>query len=284
MESIIHESFVIGCDQDECKKENNDKGIGRPADNDTAAGACASDLLTATAILSDFGDEYSEYGDASTVRDGNIELLVIKLSARHAKTQLDKRPTDVKLPNGDGSPNNWDACSNCGACQAGVAMPNNEEDTNEVDGILSVLGVQAKSDMNCCSGSKTAFLRHLQTANVTETVDVLSRSSSVDSKVTTDVVGRSCLTEVIKGTVSSPEVQKNIIAEVKMATMLFAVTVVFALTFLPGSAMIFKLIPYNKSVFNMYFFNFVANPIIYSFMSNSFRKQLKGLFNKRRQH
>ena len=49
--------------------------------------------------------------------------------------------------------------------------------------------------------------------------------------------------------------------------MLFVVTVVFVITFLPAFLMVLKLIPYNIIVFYFYFANNVANPFIYSFMN-----------------
>jgi len=49
--------------------------------------------------------------------------------------------------------------------------------------------------------------------------------------------------------------------------MLFVVTVVFVLTFLPAFLMVLKLVPHNIIVFYFYFANNVANPVIYSFMN-----------------
>ena len=49
--------------------------------------------------------------------------------------------------------------------------------------------------------------------------------------------------------------------------MLFVVTVVFVITYLPAFLMALKLIPYNVIVFYFYFANNVANPFIYSFMN-----------------
>jgi cholecystokinin A receptor len=80
--------------------------------------------------------------------------------------------------------------------------------------------------------------------------------------------------------VGSKQRAKASAEEMKTAAMLFVVTFVFALTFLPTLAISSGLIPYHPVVFYMYFFNFVANPIIYSFMSESLRKQLKDLFDK----
>jgi len=53
--------------------------------------------------------------------------------------------------------------------------------------------------------------------------------------------------------------------------MLFVVTVVFVVTFLPAFLMVLKLVPYNIIVFYFYFANNVANPVIYSFMNRVHR-------------
>lgn len=69
--------------------------------------------------------------------------------------------------------------------------------------------------------------------------------------------------------------KRNRVANIKTAAMLFVVTVVFVVTFLPAFLMTVQLIPYSMIVFYMYFANNVANPIIYSFMNHNFRGQLK---------
>ena len=71
---------------------------------------------------------------------------------------------------------------------------------------------------------------------------------------------------------------KNRMANLKTAAMLFVVTVVFIVTFTPAFLMVLQLITYNMIVFYVYFANNVANPIIYSFMNKNFRDDLKRLF------
>ena len=68
------------------------------------------------------------------------------------------------------------------------------------------------------------------------------------------------------------------IANLKTAAMLFVVTAVFVITFLPASLISFRLVPYHIFVFYLYFVNNVANPFIYSFMNKNFRDQLRPLF------
>lgn len=74
--------------------------------------------------------------------------------------------------------------------------------------------------------------------------------------------------------------RRSRIANIKTAAMLFVVTLVFTVSFLPSLAMTVYLLPYNMTIFYMYFANNVANPIIYSFMNSNFRKLLVRLFCK----
>jgi len=76
----------------------------------------------------------------------------------------------------------------------------------------------------------------------------------------------------------------NRVANLKTAAMLFVVTVVFVVTFLPAFLMTVHLIPYSRIVFYMYFANNVANPIIYSFMNRNFRTHLKNTICRRRRN
>lgn len=70
---------------------------------------------------------------------------------------------------------------------------------------------------------------------------------------------------------------KNFYANIRTAAMLFIVTIVFLLAFLPAWLMAHALIAYNPIVFYMYFLYNVGNPVIYAFMNMSFRADLKSL-------
>jgi len=67
-------------------------------------------------------------------------------------------------------------------------------------------------------------------------------------------------------------------AHIRTAAMLSVVTVVFVLTFAPAFLMSLEIVLYSRPVFYVYFFNNVANPIIYSFMNNYFRRELNAMF------
>ena len=74
--------------------------------------------------------------------------------------------------------------------------------------------------------------------------------------------------------------EKNRIANLKTAAILFVVTVVFVVTYLPAFLMALQLIPYRMSIFYMYFVNNIANPLIYSFMNKTFRDDLRKLYQR----
>ncbi|XP_052760066.1 cholecystokinin receptor type A-like isoform X1 [Mya arenaria] len=69
--------------------------------------------------------------------------------------------------------------------------------------------------------------------------------------------------------------EKGLVANIRTAGMLFVVTAVFIIVFLPAWLMAHQVIPYNILIFYMYFFYNVANPIIYAFMNKAFRRDLK---------
>ena len=85
--------------------------------------------------------------------------------------------------------------------------------------------------------------------------------------------------------------ESTILANLRTAAMLFVVTVVFIVTFTPGSCpevvtftpgflMSLDWLPWNMTIFYLYFANNVANPFIYSFMNQNFRADLRRLVCK----
>ena len=70
-------------------------------------------------------------------------------------------------------------------------------------------------------------------------------------------------------------------ANLKTAMMLFVVTLVFVLTYMPAFVMVL-LGRTNRILHNFYFANNVANPVIYSFMNQNFRDDLNRIFRKRK--
>ncbi|WAR15811.1 hypothetical protein MAR_030405 [Mya arenaria] len=72
--------------------------------------------------------------------------------------------------------------------------------------------------------------------------------------------------------------EKHRIANIKTAGILFIVTTVFMIAFLPAWLMATKLIPPNMIVFYSYFIYNVANPVIYAFFNQTFQKEMKLVF------
>ncbi|KAK7501837.1 hypothetical protein BaRGS_00006923 [Batillaria attramentaria] len=72
----------------------------------------------------------------------------------------------------------------------------------------------------------------------------------------------------------------NFLANIRTAFMLFIVTLVFIVSFLPAWLMAVELINFNIIIFYMYFVYNVANPVIYAFMNHAFRKELKRVFQR----
>ncbi|GAB1605966.1 neuropeptide FF receptor 2-like [Argonauta hians] len=74
------------------------------------------------------------------------------------------------------------------------------------------------------------------------------------------------------------KLEKVRIANLKTAGMLFVVTLVFVLAFLPSWLMAHRYIDMNIIVFYMYFSYNIANPVVYAFMNRNFKNQLKEIF------
>lgn len=66
-------------------------------------------------------------------------------------------------------------------------------------------------------------------------------------------------------------------ANIKTAAMLFVVSVVFAISFLPSWLIGLGVMPMNYILFYVFFLNNVANPFIYAFMNRTFRDDLRQL-------
>lgn len=69
--------------------------------------------------------------------------------------------------------------------------------------------------------------------------------------------------------------EKTFIANIRTAVMLFVVTIVFLIAFLPAWLMGLRLLEYHQVIFYMYFIYHTANPFIYAFMNKSFRDDLR---------
>ena len=68
---------------------------------------------------------------------------------------------------------------------------------------------------------------------------------------------------------------------IKTALMLSIVAVIFIVVFLPAWLMMHTIIPFNATVFYLYFTYNVSNPFVYAFMNPDFRNQMLDIFSKR---
>lgn len=68
---------------------------------------------------------------------------------------------------------------------------------------------------------------------------------------------------------------------IKSAAILFVVAVVYILVFTPVILIItFKVVSFNIILYNLYYLNNAANPIVYCFMNSNFRRDLARLFKR----
>lgn len=117
-------------------------------------------------------------------------------------------------------------------------------------------------------------------------------SESVNETQTTVLNGNNVIYKNEEARISSGKGKKNRhknsvkgqqrefrMANIKTAAILFVVTLVFSVAFLPSWLMAHKLISFNAIVFYMYFIYNVANPVIYAFMNKIFRNDLKRIVN-----
>ncbi|GFR71300.1 cholecystokinin receptor type A [Elysia marginata] len=70
--------------------------------------------------------------------------------------------------------------------------------------------------------------------------------------------------------------------QVKTAKVLLLVTAVYLISFAPALLMTLDLVPPHRIIFYAYFVHSAANPLIYSFINQTFRKQLASLFRRKR--
>ncbi|XP_041377719.1 neuropeptide FF receptor 1-like [Gigantopelta aegis] len=76
--------------------------------------------------------------------------------------------------------------------------------------------------------------------------------------------------------------EKSWVANIRTALMLFVVTVVFVIAFLPSWLMAHRVVDFLPLVFYTYFAYNVSNPIIYAFLNPAFRKELEDVFRCRK--
>ncbi|XP_060076100.1 orexin/Hypocretin receptor type 1-like [Ylistrum balloti] len=139
---------------------------------------------------------------------------------------------------------------------------------------------------NKCCGFWTAIPNETESTeistltNVSEIGDVEKHDKSVQKNGTNSSTPQPGEKDVIirPSNVSRAKLEKMKIANIKTAFMLSIVTLVFIVAFLPSWLVALRVFKMNVVVFYMYFSYNVANPVIYAFMNNTFKAQLKELF------
>ena len=76
------------------------------------------------------------------------------------------------------------------------------------------------------------------------------------------------------GRVSAAMRDRAFYANIRTAAMLFVVTIVFVISYMPSWFMGLKYLKFNMIVFYMFYINNVINPFIYAFMNRAFRDDL----------
>lgn len=119
--------------------------------------------------------------------------------------------------------------------------------------------------------------------NMTEVVEIEKIDKSVQKNGTNSAASQPGERDVIirPSNVSRAKLDKMKLANIKTAFMLSIVTLVFIVAFLPSWLVALRVLDMNVVVFYMYFSYNVANPVIYAFMNNTFKAQLKQLFHCR---
>ena len=75
--------------------------------------------------------------------------------------------------------------------------------------------------------------------------------------------------------------EENRAANARTALMLFTVTLVFVVAFLPAWLMAHRIVPTQLMIFYLYFTYNVANPFIYAFMNVIFKEHLRKIYRCR---
>lgn len=143
---------------------------------------------------------------------------------------------------------------------------------------------KSKSLSMVLSSQATILERNGDSTPATE--ETLLTTVNGDSKVETTVAVKNgpsaSSSKEAKSNRKSIRKDRHRMANLKTAAMLFVVTAVFIVTFIPAYLMALRFINYKMIVFYLYFANNVANPVIYSFMNKNFRDDLRRLFCRER--
>lgn len=83
---------------------------------------------------------------------------------------------------------------------------------------------------------------------------------------------------VRKCSLSKARIERMRVANIKTAFTLFIVTLVFIVAFLPAWLMALKILHMNVIIFYMHYMYNVVNPLIYAFLNQNFKTELRRIF------
>ncbi|XP_033724634.1 5-hydroxytryptamine receptor 1A-alpha-like [Pecten maximus] len=153
--------------------------------------------------------------------------------------------------------------------------------------LRSLITRRAKKLQNSLSNGNSSKLPVNQTSTASQTCISSSRFVTNEENKTMDDTSESLMPQK-KPLQSSRDRErekiKNVrekqrIANIKTAGILFIVTAVFIAAFLPAWLMAIRMIPAYMILFYMYFSYNVANPIIYAFFNRAFRVEMKNVIH-----
>ena len=135
-----------------------------------------------------------------------------------------------------------------------------------------------RAKKNGANGNKFNNLKHKQTNKHVKVYDDKEQSDGelCDHKDNY----RTTICNVYRQDTRKSVREKHRLANIKTAGILFIVTIVFVIAFLPAWLMATKIIvPPNMIIFYTYFIYNVANPVIYAFFNQTFQKEMKTYLN-----
>ncbi|KAL4221044.1 hypothetical protein ACF0H5_019306 [Mactra antiquata] len=154
-----------------------------------------------------------------------------------------------------------------------LTLNNDLDEANEMDKNAST----PRSERTSNSSNFGKYLRRndKREKNVNKTVLIQTDEMGVVTKTHHETFKVSPYNIYRKDTRKSVK-EKHRIANIKTAGILFTVTLVFIIAFLPAWLMATKIIAKpNMIIFYMYFIYNVANPFIYAFFNQTFQKEMK---------
>lgn len=111
----------------------------------------------------------------------------------------------------------------------------------------------------------------LSHVNGDERVNVRQNSTTEDPEQQNNGAVRKC-------SLSKARIERMRVANVKTAFTLFIVTLVFILAFLPSWLMALKIVRMQVIVFYTHYTYNVVNPLIYAFLNQNFKTELRRIF------